>query len=184
MIYRAEEATDKRGDKYTVRSLSAGDSAALMKFVDTASSESPFIPWSPGDTALNAGNADEYILEFEKDDRRLLLGAFRDGELLGLTELSNYGSWEKALHRCTVGAGVLRSAWGRGLGRKLIESLFPAARGAGYEQMEASVAVSNEASYRNLLGMGFQEYGIIPHKMKYPDGTYSDERRMVKWLTQ
>ena len=182
MIYKAEEVTDKRGDKYILRSLSAGDAAALITFVDTASAESPFFPWSPGDTALNAGNAEEYILEFEKDGRRLLIGAFRDGDLQGLTEMSNYGTWEKALHRCTIGTGVLGAARGRGIGRKLTVVLFPVAKDAGYEQMEASVAVSNEASYRNLLGVGFQEYGVIPHKMKYPDGTYSDERRMVKWL--
>ena len=182
MIYKAEEVTDKRGDKYILRSLSARDAAALITFVDTASAESPFFPWSPGDTALNAGNAEEYILEFEKDGRRLLLGAFRDGELQGLTEMSNYGAWEKALHRCTIGTGVLGAARGRGIGKKLTVVLFPVAKAAGYEQVEVTTSVKNEISYRNLMSMGFQEYGVIPHKMKFPDGTYSDEHIMVKWL--
>jgi hypothetical protein len=30
--------------------------------------------------------------------------------------------------------------------------------------------------------MGFQEYGMIPHKRKNDDGSYVDELRFVKWL--
>ena len=57
-----------------------------------------------------------------------------------------------------------------------------AAREAGYEQLESNVATDNETSSQNLIRLGFEEYGISPHKKKNMDGSYVDERRFVKWL--
>ena len=182
MIYKPEEVIDKRGEACIFRSLDAKDADELIRFVEQGSSESPFFPWAPGETALTVENTEEYITDFEKDDRRLLLGVFRGSRLIGLDEISNYGSWESMRHRCTSGTAVLREAQGRGLGRKLTMAVIDAAREAGYEQLESSVATDNEASSQNLIRLGFEEYGISPHKKKNRDGSYVDERRFVKWL--
>jgi len=182
MIYEPEEITDKKGEKCVFRSLNQEDADALIRFVEQGASESSFFPWAPGLSRLTADNAAEYILDFENDERRLLLGAFREGRLIGLNELSNYGEWESMRHRSTAGAGMLKESQGRGVGRKLTLALIAAAREIGYEQLEVNVATDNEVSVNNVLGMGFQEYGLIPHKHKNKDGSYMDELRFIKWL--
>ena len=182
MIYTPKEITDKKGETVIFRSLGREDADELMRFVDQGSSESPFFPWAPGETLLTADNAEEYILDFENDPRRLMLGAFRDGRLIGLDELSNKGDWESMRHRCATGAGVLKEAWGRGLGKKLTLAVAAAAKEVGYEQLEACAAADNEASVATLRSIGFEEYGMIPHKRKNKDGSYVDELRFVKWL--
>ena len=182
MIYRSEEITDKKGESCVFRSLKQEDADTLIRFVEQGAQESPYFPWAPGETELTAENAVEYILDFENDRRKLLLGAFRDGRLIGLNELSGMGKWESMRHRCAVGGGVLKEAQGRGLGKKLTLAVVAAAKEIGYEQLEATTATDNIVSSENLRSMGFQEYGMIPHKRKNKDGSYVDELKFVKWL--
>jgi ribosomal protein S18 acetylase RimI-like enzyme len=182
MIYKPEEITDKKGETCIFRSLKQEDADELRRFVEIGATETPYFPWTPGYTELTADNAEEYILDFEKDPRRLLLGAFRDGRLLGVNELSGMGQWEGMRHRCMVGGGILKEAQGRGLGRKLTLTIAAVAKEIGYEQLEASSATHNNVSKENLRGMDFKEYGMIPHKYKNKDGSYVDELRFVKWL--
>ena len=182
MIYRPEQIIDKKGESCVFRSLKQEDADALIRFVEQGSLESPYFPWAPGETELTADNAAEYIFDFENDSRRLLLGAFREGKLIGLIELSNMGKWKGMLHRCTGGIGLLREAQGRGLGKKLTLAIAAAAKEVGYEQLESTTSTNNIAASNNLRSTGFQEYGMIPHKRKNKDGSYTDELRFVKWL--
>ena len=182
MIYKPKEVTDKKGDVLVLRSLEADDADTLTEFVKKGDAESPFFPWAPGETDLTALNATEYICEFKKDERRILIGLFKDSRLLSLIELSNFGKWESMLHRSTIGMAVLREAQGRGLSRIMLHAAMDAARAAGYEQMESNAATNNESSFAALTRFGFEKYGISPHKKKNKDGTYLDEWRLVKWI--
>jgi L-amino acid N-acyltransferase YncA len=182
MIYRPEEIIDRKGDTCVFRSLHQEDADELIRFVEQGAQETIFFPWAPGETDLTADNAAEYIISFENDKRRLLLGAFRGSRLIGLNELSNFGKWESMRHRCTTGAAMLKESQGRGLGKKLTLAVVAPAKEVGYEQLEASTATINKAGAGNLRSMGFQECGMTPHKKKNKDGSYIDELRFVKWL--
>jgi RimJ/RimL family protein N-acetyltransferase len=180
MIYSPEEITDKEGKSYVLRSLKQEDRDMLVSFITQGALESPHFPWAPGVTKLTADNAGEYILEFENDSRKLLLGAFKDGRLVGLHELSGMSECESMRHRCMVGGGLLKEVQGRGLGKKILMIVAETAKEIGYEQLELSTATDNR--HEHLLHLGFQQYGMIPHKSKNKDGSYVDELRFVKWL--
>ncbi len=174
MIYSPEEITDREGVSCVFRSLKQEDAEELIKFVQQGAQESPFFPWASGETRLTADNAEEYILDFESDPRILLLGAFRDGRLIGLNELSDMGEWGESMrHRCLLGAGLLKEAQGKGLGKKLMLTSISTAKEIGFEQVECISATDNTASCGNLRSIGFQEYGMIPHKRKNKDGSYT-----------
>ena len=167
MIYRPEEITDKKGESCVFRSLKPEDADALIRFVEQGTQESPYFPWAPGETELTAENAAEYILNFENDRRRLLLGAFRDGRLLGLNELSDMGEWGKSMrHRSAVGGGLLKEAQGRGLGKKLTLAIAAAAFGG----------VCRLWAYRYCAGNGYIAAGypaggtIHPAQGVHPSG--------------
>lgn len=182
MIYGPKAIADKNNDSCIFRSLNQQDADALTEFLEQCVQETPYFPWAPGESELTSDNAAEYILDFENAERRLLLGAFRNGRLIGLNELSNYGNYENRRHRSTTGTAMLEEARGIGLGKKLTQAVIDTARELGYEQLEATTATDNEASIANLRSLGFQEYGSIPHRRKNEDGSYVDELRFVKWL--
>lgn len=182
MIYSPEEIIDKKGDSYILRSLKQDDRDLLISFITQGALESSHFPWAPGVTELTADNAGEYILDFENDSRKLLLGAFRDGRLIGLHELSGMGEWESMRHRCMVGGGLLKENQGRGLGAEMMMAVVAAAKEIGHEQLEVNTATDNNSGLGCLRSLGFKEYGMIPHKSKNKDGSYVDELRFVKWL--
>ena len=182
MIYGPEEIIDKKGESFVLRSLKQEDRDSLISFIAQGARESSYFPWAPGETELTADNAGEYILEFENDSRKLLLGTFGDGRLIGLEEFSGLGEWESMRHRCLMGAGFLKENQGRSLGTKMVLAAAAAVKEAGYEQLESNAAKDNILSIGFLRNAGFQEYGMIPHKKKNKDGSYVDELRFVKWL--
>ena len=89
-----------------------------------------------------------------------------DGTLAGSCRLSPEGSAARSRHRCGVAIALYQAYCGLGIGRYALETLIEAAKRIGYEQMELS----------------FQAYGLLPHAMKYPDGSYADEILMIKSL--
>ena len=177
------EATDKTGERFTLRSLQSYDTARLARFQEQASSESDFLPWVPGGSDLAPDTAQDYIAKFADAEREMLLGIFAvDSELAGLAELAALGDGSYRWHRCTIAPGLLKSHWGRGLGTTLFATMFEVARSVGYEQAEASVDTLNERSFRLCLKMGYEDCGFLPHAEKRPDGTYRDYHRLVKMI--
>ena len=77
---------------------------------------------------------------------------------------------------------LYREFQGRGIGRIIMETLICEAKKLGYEQAELEVVSSNEKAIGLYTALGFVKYGVHPHNMKYPDGTYADCDYMVKKL--
>ena len=105
-----------------------------------------------------------------------------DGTLAGSCRLSPEGSAARSRHRCGVAIALYQAYCGLGIGRYALETLIEAAKRIGYEQMELSVVRGNGRAQQLYERLGFQAYGLLPHAMKYPDGSYADEILMIKLL--
>jgi RimJ/RimL family protein N-acetyltransferase len=183
MEFGPTEITDKKGERFTLRSLQSCDTARLVRFQEQASRESEFLPWAPGGSNLMPDTAQYYIAQFADAEREMLLGIFAgDCKLVGLAELAGVGSGPYRWHRCTIAPGLLKRYWGRGLGTTLFTTMFEVARSVGYEQAEASVDMLNEQSYRLCRKMGYEDCGFLPHAEKRLNGTYRDYHRLVKMI--
>ena len=178
------EALDKRGSRVVLRSLRVEDGDDLARFQAQGSRDSEFFPWSPGCSCLTQDNAADYIAGFAAAEREILLGAFDEGELVAIAELSGMGDWPFFKHRCAIAPGVLKSHWRRGLASMLMNTMSDIARSVGYEQSEASVDFLNERSYAWCLSLGFEDCGFLRHAEKRSDGTYRDYHRLVKKLLE
>lgn len=177
------EVTDEKGELVTLRSLQSCDVTSLIRFQEQASRDSEFLPWVPGGSDLSPDTAQDYVAQFADAERQMLLGVFAEsGELVGLVELADLGNGPYRRHRCTIAPGILKSHWGRGLGKIMFSTMFEAARSVGYEQAEGNIDMLNERSYKLALKMGYEDCGFLPHAEKRPDGTYRDYYRLVKML--
>ncbi len=52
----------------------------------------------------------------------------------------------------------------------------------GFEQLELAVISGNTRAMSLYEKFGFELVGTIPNAIKYKDGTYADEHRMVRVL--
>ncbi len=107
------------------------------------------------------------------------LGAFVDGNLVGtVTFLREPGLKERHKGRI-YGVYVSLPQRGKGIGRKLIDTLVERAKqNSSLEQILLAVASSQEAAKRLYCAAGFETYGIEPNALKI-GSRYVDEEHML-----
>jgi GNAT superfamily N-acetyltransferase len=71
-----------------------------------------------------------------------------------------YGFVDEATPELAI--GCLPNHRGQGIGRLLLEALFEAAHGAGFERLSLSVSTANERAVRLYRRLGFQPVGPWP----------------------
>ncbi len=88
-----------------------------------------------------------------------------DGETLGVASFGDFrDSIKKPGYRFTVehSVNVLEKAWGRGVGKRLMEALFDRARRLGVHVMVGGIDASNVRSIEFHERLGFREVARMP----------------------
>lgn len=98
------------------------------------------------------------------------------------------GGLARTAHVGTLGIGVLRQYWGRGLGRALMADLERRAVEHGLERLEFTVLAHNRRARDFYARLGYSEEGCRVRSVRYaPDSPsepvrYGDEIVMSKWI--
>ena len=181
MIYEEKEFTVKDGTKVTVRTPSKDDAADLLDFIKTICGQTDFLLSSPEDFNRSVESEAEFI-ETMRTGRDWLLVACVGGKIIGDCSLA-FNRHLKDRHRSSVGIGIDREYWNRGIGSLFFDILIDIAKNTkGIEQMELGVIDKNERAKHLYEKKGFVKTGSIPHALKLKDGTYFDEEMMTKFL--
>ena len=111
------------------------------------------------------------------------LGAYRDGELIGMVGFYRDTLSAKVRHKGHVwGTYVASERQGEGVGRRLMQELLArAARIDGLEQVHLDVVTGNEAARGLYASLGFETYGVEPNAL-IVDGERLDEAHMVFFI--
>jgi GNAT superfamily N-acetyltransferase len=122
---------------------------------------------------------EDYARDCEQG-RRIILGAFLDGNLVGTAQLV-VGLPPNQPHRADVARVLVhRSARRRGIAQHLMEQLEREARTEGKTLLVLD-AVSGGDAARLYERMGWNTVGVIPDYALYPDGRFCDTT--VFWKT-
>lgn len=97
------------------------------------------------------------------------------------------GQLSRTAHVGTLGIGVLRAYWGRGIGRTLMARLEDLAAAAALERLEFTVLSHNARARDFYARLGYGEEGVRCGSVRYggEDGgpvRYGDEVMMAKWI--
>ena len=111
------------------------------------------------------------------------LGAYREGELVGVVGFYRDSSSAKVRHKGHVwGMYVAAERQSEGVGRALMRELLArAATIPGLEQVHLDVVSRNEAARGLYASLGFETYGVEPNALVV-DGEGLDEEMMVLHL--
>ena len=66
----------------------------------------------------------------------------------------------------------------------MVAYVLPLAKDMGYEQVELTVVEGNSCAGHLYKKFGFKETGRNIRALKYDDGSYRDEYRMVRMLEE
>ena len=165
-----------------LRSARVEDAADCLQYLRVAATETPFLLREPEENDMTLEMEEAFLQSRLNDPHSLMLIARIDGEYAGNCGLMPIGNKLRVRHRCGMGIALYEKFCNVGLGRILIENVIEVAKNIGYEQMELEVVEGNDRAKHVYESLGFKEFGVRPHALKYKDGTYANEILMVKFL--
>lgn len=176
------EYTLKNGKSLTLRAPVPDDAAAMVHIMKTADGESRFLAREPGEFSFTEESERGFIERQAADDGHAMFVAQYEGQLIGLCSVGLVRRNLRYLHRAETSFVVLKDWWGLGVGGKMMEEVLRWCKEHGCTQLELEVVTGNRRALSMYLGFGFEVVGRAPRALKYADGTYADEYRMVKFL--
>jgi GNAT superfamily N-acetyltransferase len=115
----------------------------------------------------------ENVLEGVQKADRILLAAFLDSQLVGTVQIL-VSTPPNQPHRADIAKLlVLRSARGKGIGRRLMERVEEVSRLAGKTLLVLDTATGDQAETL-YVRLGWTRTGVIPGYAMYPDGRWCD----------
>ncbi|MBO4902437.1 MAG: GNAT family N-acetyltransferase [Lachnospiraceae bacterium] len=182
MKYGPVSFTDKTGQEILLRNAELKDAEDLRRYLKITTGETPFLIREPEEVTLTLEQEEAFIRNNMEAERELLLLAFENGRHIGNCSLMSIGNYNRYRHRCGVAIALYKEYWGRGIGRKMLETVLDVAKECGYEQAELEVIADNQSAVTLYKSMGFQIHGTFPDNMKYKDGSFVDAYWMMKKL--
>jgi ribosomal protein S18 acetylase RimI-like enzyme len=164
-------------DPIEIRRLDAGEvraslddlAAVLADCVDAGASVSYMAPFTPADARVAF---EEWAAEVERN-RRLLLAALLDGELVGTVQVV-YATPPNQPHRADIAKLLVhRSARRRGVAQRLMEHAEREASAEGKTLLVLDTVTGDHAE-RLYARLGWTRVGVIPNYALYPDGRPCD----------
>ena len=135
------------------------------------------------ESSLSLKTVAERMRRTAESPHAFTLGAYRDGELIGVVGFYRDARGEKERHKGHVwGMYVAAERQGEGVGRALMRELLArAARLPGLGQIHLQVVTRNESARGLYASLGFETYGVEPNAL-IVDGERLDEAHMVYFL--
>lgn len=183
MAIYTEQRTEIRGREYIFRSAREEDAERLVTYLKQTTAETPYLLREPEEVTLTVEQEKSFIRTKEAAERELMLLCFDGEKHVGNCSVMAAGGFARQAHRCEVAIALYQKYCGRGIGRKMLETALDRARQMGYEQAELDVVSTNETAVRLYEKLGFKQYGVLPHSMKYRDASYADCVWMMKDLS-
>ena len=170
------------GTEPIIRSLVADDAMPAISLMKRIYGESVFLARYPDEFTFTPEEESAFIRRRHEDASSLFIGAFVDGMIVGLCDLSAAGSGYKTGHRASLSISIARQWQSKGIGSALLDTAIAQAMDMGYAQIELEVVSGNTKAKGLYRKYGFRRCGTIPDAFRLRDGSHLDLDIMVLTL--
>ncbi len=184
-------------DGYEIRPAREAEAAALRRFGAQLLRETEFFLRGPEERAASDSEMADVIRTFHETASARMLNAWHldaagdapgaepGAEPVPVAEAVLIpGRLARTRHVATVGVGVLRAHWGRGLARALMAEIEAAARDAGLTRLELTVFAPNAWAQALYERLGYRREGVKRRSVALPSHGPVDEVLMAKLLDE
>ena len=167
----------------SLRATRADDAVRLRTFQLQVTGETPFMLMQPADVPDEATFAKNLTDTLKEPGRFDLLAtvAGPEGECIVGRGLAEREVSTRMQHNAFANVNILRSCWGRGIGRQLAAAIDTWAREQNLRRLTGHVLAHNTRALRFAEAAGFREEMVSP-RYAVTDGRVVDRVRMVKFL--
>lgn len=182
MKTQEQTRTLQDGTMLIIRSLVADDAMPAISLMKRIYGESVFLARYPDEFTFTPEEESAFIRRRLEDASSLFIGAFVDGMIVGLCDLSAAGSGYKTGHRASLSISIARQWQSKGIGSALLDTAIAQAMNMGYAQIELEVVSGNTKAKGLYRKYGFRRCGTIPDAFRLRDGSHLDLDIMVLTL--
>lgn len=184
MIFEKKIINLKDGRTCILRSVEIKDAEAMIEYLRMVSSETPYLLRNEDEVTYTV-ESEEKLLESKREHpREIMMVAEIEGVIAGNCGVMSHGNLRRVYHRCDFAIALKEAYWNLGIGSAMMDYAFSLAREMGYEQAELEVVEGNNRAKNLYERFGFRETGKNFRALKYDDGSYRDEYKMVKILSE
>ena len=159
------------------------DAKSLIELLKCVCDETPFLVSEADEINYTIEGEKAFIRKFNESLYDFMIVIEVEGKIVGNSSIMPVANKRKEIHRCELGIAIMKDYWGLSIGRQVIELAMEAAKLMGYEQIELDVVSGNTGAISLYNKLGFEEIGNIPYAIKLDDGTYFNDIKMMKRLT-
>ena len=163
----------KNGELLEILPATLEDAEDHARYINIVKNETRFLSLDSKDGESTVNSQSKWINSSILDNRKIILMAKINGEIVGCGNVSPIYNSTRFYHRCEIGISVKKEFWGLGIASEILKQLIVFAKEQNYEQMELQVVEENIPAINLYKKFGFYETGFIKNGMKYTDGTYT-----------
>ena len=177
------ELSLKNRDTVEIRTVTPSEAKNLLRFLKQIYGSSDLLDYTVEEIdEIKVKVVRNKIKELAKAKRQIMLGAYKEGRLIGLCAISRTSEREKHSHRAALFIAVVEAFRGKGLGAALMKMAFDFASKVAYEQFETTVLDGNTPAFILCTEYGFQAMCRFPRAYKNMKGGYQDSILLIKYL--
>ena len=164
----------------TIREAQPDDAQSLINMFHTLDNETRFMMFEPGERQLSLENQQKRLKAFQSQTQETMLLGLIESKIVGFI-VGSGGRFKRNKHSLFIVLGVLQAYTGRGVGKKLMQSLETWAKDNDFHRLELTVMKHNNRAKGLYEYCGF-EYEGIKRDSLFVDGCYVDELYMSKLI--
>lgn len=169
------------GRRCAIRRSVESDAQSILSFLPKTHLESDFLNYLPGEFDFTLEQEREFLRNHRETPGHIALIAEIEDQVVGTAGARVIGL-RRYRHQCELGIVVAKAHWGRGVGRKLMETLIHWGKSEGFRKMGLRVFAHNDRAIALYRTLGFVDEGRLVGDALAGDGTYVDTILMSKFL--
>lgn len=172
----------RNGNKILIRRPTVEDAEAIVHIMSVADTETRFLARNPGEFTTTVEREREIIANvLENKDSTWFVAVYK-GEVIGQCSVGLIHRNARYRHRAEVAFVILKDYCDLGIGGKMMQECINWCKDKGVTQVELDVVKDNERALQMYQSFHFEIIGTTPNALRYPDGSFADEYRMVKYI--
>lgn len=172
----------KNGKIVNIRKPDEKDAEEIVSIISAADTETLFLARNPGEFRTSVEKEKAIIQGVLQSTDSMWFVAEYEGKVVGQCSIGLVKRYQRYRHRAEVAFILLEQYCNIGIGGKMMEECLKWCHENYITQVELDVVSSNEKAIKMYKNFGFKITGTLPKALRYPDGNYANEYKMIKFL--
>ena len=156
-----------------IRDAATTDAQTLLELMRTIDSQTDYMLFEEEERSSSAERQERVLESVEKNPRLNLLVAEEEGVLLGYLALTQLEQ-SRVRHCAKLVCGVTQSAWGKGIGGRLMIAGIERAKALEVTRIELTVVTDNKRATNLYEKHGFKVEGVRRGSLRVQDRFYDE----------